>query len=115
MYAADNTTFPTTSFVCLGANYPNDQCWTGPNGTRTRNVSAVVDSQLQQYINPKPTLTTNVLQVTTSPDYRLGAEYVYTSPTAAQIIYYLEGASQACLDGAPGSTMMQATQCVYNL
>lgn len=53
-----------------------------------------------------------MLQVTKSPDYRLGAEYVFVCANSAQIIYYLEGAGQTCLDSAIGTTMLQATERV---
>lgn len=112
-YAVDNQTYPIApgASVCLGAGYASGQCWNGINGNRF--VDATFDAALAKYFgSSKPTLSTNILQITNSPDYRLGA-IIVTTPY--RIIYYLEGASQACLGGSVGVTEMQGTQCVMTL
>ncbi len=106
-YATDNGFYPNVgSGVCLGANYVGNQCWNGVAGNRY--VSAAIDANLAKYLPTKPTVSTNILQITTNPDYRLGATLV-NSPD--RIIYYLEGAGQTCLEGFSGMTEMQGTQC----
>lgn len=108
MYQIDQGAFPSAS-GCVGANYPSNQCWNGTNGSYW--VVGGLDTMLAPYILQKPTLTTNLLQITNAPDYRLGALYRYTSAADVRLIYYLEGASQTCLSGATGVTEMQGTQC----
>ena len=112
LYQAGTGTLPSVT-GCLGANYPSDQCWTGINGNRT--VNASLDTMLSAYISTKPTLSTRQLQITAAPDYRLGATYNYVSQADARIVYYLEGASQRCINGVVGTTEMQGTQCVIQL
>lgn len=111
-YAADHGgAWPTGGNVCLGDGYPSNQCWNGSNGNRY--VDATTDAALAPYLSgPKPVPSTRVLQITSAPDYRLGILFV-----AAQnkLIYYLEGAGQACLDNATGTTEMQGTQCAIIL
>jgi type II secretion system protein G len=112
-YSVDNQTYPVApgAWACLGAGYPSNQCWNGINGNRY--VDAGVDAALARYLNGnKPTVGTNMLQVTASPDYRAGALLI-TSPY--RIIYYLEGTGQTCMDGSIGVTEMQGTQCVLTL
>lgn len=109
LYVADKGAYPAVSRACLGANYPSNQCWTGPNGTYS--VSSTLDSALAPYVPQKPTVSTHVLQITSLPDMRLGAVYWYTSPTDVKIIYYLEGQAQKCLNGSGGATEMEGTQC----
>lgn len=111
-YAIDhNDTWPTGGDACLGNGYPNNQCWNGPNGTWS--VDATVDAALAPYINgEKPTPATHVLQITTAPDYRLGLLFISSQN---KLVYYLEGAGQTCLNGSPGTTEMQGTQCVIVL
>lgn len=111
LYVADNGSFPTVS-GCLGANYPSNACWTGPNGYYS--VNATLDAALQQYIVQKPTVATKQLTITSVNDVRLGALYRYFSQTDARIIYYLEGPGQACLNGG-GATEMEGTQCSLQL
>lgn len=108
-YVAVNGAYPAVSRGCLGANYPSDQCWVGPNGTFS--VSSTLDNALAPYIVQKPTVSTRVLQITSLPDMRLGAVYWYTSSTDVKIIYYLEGQAQKCLNGSIGGTEMEGTQC----
>lgn len=113
-YSVDNQAYPLAIGVsaCLGAGYAGNQCWSGINGNRY--VDAGVDAALAKYFNngTKPTVSTNMLQITTAPDYRAGALLV-TSPY--RIIYYLEGAGQTCMDGSSGTTEMQGTQCALTL
>lgn len=112
MYQIDQGALPNTS-GCLGANYPSNQCWNGTNGTFA--VNAGLDTLIAPYLPQKPTLTTRLLQITAAPDYRLGALYRYTNVNDVRIIYYLEGASQTCLNGSVGNTEMQGTQCYVQL
>lgn len=111
-YAIDNHSYPT-DYTCLGANYPNNQCFNGPNGNfYTR---ATVDAALAPYLNNgQVVVSTHPLQITTAPDYRMGALLRNSAPNF-YIAYYLEGAGQACLDGYAGVTEMQGTQCHLNL
>lgn len=111
MYATLNNSYPVTS-GCLGANYPSNNCWVGPSGNYS--VSAALDTNLSTVMASKPTLSTNVLQITAS-DQRLGALYRYTSAADIKIIYYLEGPGQTCINGSGGATEMQGTQCVVTL
>lgn len=111
LYQADNGSLPTDT-GCLGANYPSNKCWDGPNGTWS--VNSTLDSKLANYITTKPVVSTKSLQITGAPDYRFGALYV-TNNSTPRIIYYLEGAGQVCISGQTGSTEMQGTQCSYNL
>ena len=107
LYATLNNSYPSSS-GCLGANYPSNNCWVGPSGNYS--VNATLDTNLATVISTKPSLSTNVLQITAS-DQRLGALYRYTSAADIKIIYYLEGAGQTCLNGSVGATEMQGTQC----
>ncbi len=111
-YATDNGSYPSASGgrVCLGANYAGGQCWSGPNGNAY--TSPTVDAALAKYLPATPTVSTNILQITSLPDYRLGAILV-NSPD--RIVYYLEGAGQTCLEGFAGTTEMQGTQCTIIL
>ncbi len=110
-YALVSGAYPTVS-SCLGANYPSNQCWTGPNGNFT--VNSGFDTLVAPYIGTtKPTLSTKPLQVTVS-DQRLGALYRYTSISDIRIIYYLEGRDQQC-PGAVGMNEQQTTQCTLIL
>lgn len=111
LYYADNGAYPAVT-ACLGANYPSNQCWTGPNGTYQTNAS--LDNSLQQYMGQKPVVSTKTLRITNSPDFRLGALLYYLSPTDVRIIYYLEGANQACIGGG-GGTELEGTQCGLQL
>lgn len=109
-YATVNGSYPTQDRVCLGANYPSSSCWNGPHGTFYTNSG--MDSALAPFLaNNKPTLSTHILQITNTPDYRLGALYVHNSTSDIFIDYYLEGQSQRCLDGASGINEMEGTQC----
>lgn len=107
LYATLNNSYPNNS-GCLGANYPLNNCWVGPSGNYS--VNATLDTNLATVMSTKPSLSTNVLQITAS-DQRLGALYRYTSAADIKIIYYLEGAGQTCLNGNVGTTEMQGTQC----
>lgn len=111
-YAADHGgAWPTGGFACLGGGYPSNQCWNGPNGTFS--VDATTDANLAPYMGgQKPTPATKVLQITSSPDYRLG---LLLNAGQNKLIYYLEGGGQTCLDGWSGATEMQGTQCAIIL
>lgn len=111
LYYADNGSYPAVT-ACLGANYPSNQCWAGPNGTYQ--VNASLDNSLQQYIGQKPVVSTKTLRITNSPDFRLGALLYYISPTDVRIIYYLEGPGQQCIGNA-GGTELEGTQCAVYL
>lgn len=108
-YVAVNGSYPAISRACLGANYPSNQCWSGPNGNFYTNTT--FDTALAPFIGQKPTVSTHVLQITSVPDMRLGAVYAYTSQSDVRIIYYLEGQAQRCLNGNVGGTEMEGTQC----
>lgn len=111
MYVVDKGQLPITSGSgCLGAGYPSDQCWTGPNGTRT--VNTTLDTNLSIFLPNKPTLATRAMQVTnaTPPDMRLGA--TLSNAATGQIVFYLEGADQNCtIAGATAVTELNTTQC----
>lgn len=111
-YAADHGgAWPTGGTVCLGAGYPSNQCWSGPNGTYS--VDVTTDANLVPYIGSgKPTPATKVLQITGSPDYRLG---ILFNSSQNVLVYYLEGGGQTCLDNYSGATEMQGTQCHITL
>lgn len=110
-YATDHQSWPTGGFVCLGSGYPANKCWNGPNGTFF--VDGATDANLAPYVGgSKPTLSTNVLQITTAPDYRLGLLF---NASQSRLIYYLEGGGQTCLGGSVGGTEMQGTQCSIDL
>jgi len=111
-YAVDNQTYPIApgTSACLGAGYVGGQCWNGVNGNRF--VDATLDAALAKYLPSKPTVSTNILQITNSPDYRVGA---LLTTTPHRIIYYLEGAGQTCLNAGVGTTEIQGTQCALTL
>lgn len=110
-YATDHQSWPTGGTVCLGDGYPANKCWNGPNGTIF--VDGPTDVNLAPYVGgAKPIISTKVLQITSSPDYRLGALF---NASQNKLIYYLEGAGQTCLDGWAGATEMQGTQCAIVL
>jgi prepilin-type N-terminal cleavage/methylation domain-containing protein len=111
MYSTLNGSYPNNT-GCLGAGYPSNNCWVGPNGNYS--VNATLDTNLATVMSTKPSLTTNVLQITAT-DQRLGALYRYASATDIKIIYYLEGAGQTCMSGTVGTTEMQGTQCAIIL
>jgi prepilin-type N-terminal cleavage/methylation domain-containing protein len=108
-YVAVNGSYPAISRACLGANYPSNQCWNGPNGNFY--TSSTLDNDLAPFIGQKPTVSTKMLQVTSAPDMRAGAVYMYNSQTDVKIMYYLEGQAQKCLNGNTGATEMEGTQC----
>lgn len=111
-YAAVNGSFPALN-GCLGANYPSDQCWVGPNGNFS--VNNTLDTALASFVSVKPVVSTKVLTITGVGDFRLGALYRYVSSTDVRIIYYLEGQAQKCLDGTTGATWTESTQCTITL
>lgn len=111
-YAVDNGAYPTQGNVCLGAGYPSDQCWAGPQGDRT--VSMSLDTALNQYLRTKPVLATQLFSIGISTNNRAGAVYV-AGP--ARIVYYLQGAGQDCgISRASGVTEGGVvTQCAVSL
>ncbi len=111
-YAARTGAYPSINGVCLGANYPSNQCWFG---TGTYSVNTTFDTMLAPYIGgTKPVLSTKLLRITAN-DQRLGAIYLYGSATNVQILYYLEGLNQKCVDGDTATNMVEATQCRLRL
>lgn len=105
------STTPISGRYCLGANYPSEYCWTGDSGMIT--TSSQLDSRLSEFISTKPVLATKLFSIGLGNNMRAGAIYEYSSGT--RIVYYLEGAGQACgIAGATGITEGGVvTQCQY--
>jgi len=110
-YAAVNSAYPAAA-GCLGANYQTNQCWLGDQGTQA--VNATLDSSLAEFIGSKPTIATDRFSIGIGNNMRAGALY---RPSPVTIIYYLQGAGQACgLSGASGGTEGGVvTQCLLTL
>jgi prepilin-type N-terminal cleavage/methylation domain-containing protein len=109
-YKTINSVYPSVT-GCLGANYPGDQCWIGPNGTRV--VSGSLDSALSEFIPTKPTLATSLIPIYTGTDSRAGAVY---DSSVYRIVYYLQGAGQDCsVSGAVATTQGSQTVCIITL
>jgi len=110
-YAAVNSAYPAAT-GCLGANYQTNQCWLGDQGTQV--VNATLDSSLAEFIGSKPTIATDRFSIGIGNNMRAGALY---RPSPVTIIYYLQGAGQACgLSGASGGTEGGVvTQCILTL
>ena len=99
-YYIEQGSYPTQNGACLGANYPDDQCWAGQSGNRY--VSAAFDAALAPYVAAKPTLASERFSIGIGDNTRAGAVYV-TSP--ARIIYYPQGPTGGCvISGASGGT-----------
>lgn len=115
-YATNNGAYPDYSGagVCLGSGYPNNQCWSGSGGNILGQTS--VDNVLAPYIGAtKPTLSTKILKTTNAPDHKLGAIFVVYRGPIYQLVYYMEGSGQQCLDSNIGESEIEATQCRITL
>jgi prepilin-type N-terminal cleavage/methylation domain-containing protein len=110
-YRAVYQTYPSAT-GCLGANYPDNQCWLGTNGNYS--VSTVLDTELREFISTKPTLATSRLTIWTGVDTRAGAVYIYNGG-APYIVYYLDGANQSCSLGGTATSQSNQTYCSLNI
>lgn len=117
-YKSLNGQYPsaTANGYCLGAGYPADRCWDGPNGVRI--VNATLDSELATVMSTKPVLATARLPIGNGTDDRAGLIYVPANGSdAAYFRWYLAGTSAECgLAGAQRSTPFNTlTNCVLDL
>lgn len=117
-YKSLNGQYPSaaTNGHCLGAGYPGDRCWDGPNGVRI--VNATLDNELATVMNAKPVLATARLPIGNGTDDRAGLIYVPASGTdAAYFRWYLAGTTAECgLAGAQRTTPFSTlTNCVLDL
>lgn len=110
-YATVHGAYPTES-GCLGANYPDNQCWIGDSGTHSTN--AALDAKLSEFLDHKPTLATERLSISIGNNMRAGARY-YTSTSPPRITYYLQGADTKCIDGKNGGAEGNMKQCTLIL
>lgn len=100
--------------VCLGATYPSNHCWIGPNGDYYTNP--VFDTLLTGYApSSKPTVSAKYYDITAT-DQRAGIVYLRAG---GFINYFLEGNNQNCqLAGAVASnrgTASRTTVCEVTL
>lgn len=110
-YHALNGAYPASD-SCLGANYPENQCWKGDSGNLF--VSATFDNDMNQIIKNKPTLATERFSIGITDNMRAGAVY-RTLSGKKQITYYLQGIGQKCTYGSGGNEGGVVTQCNYVL
>lgn len=107
VYAEDGA-YPSGSYwaACLGSGYPEDRCWTGPDGTY--NVSSSLDAILQDkgMLGGKPSVPTKTYRVTSgggvNVNHRSGILYYDNEPSGRHSIEYaLDGINQDCsMEGA---------------
>lgn len=112
LYKVDNGSYPSINNPCLGAGYPEDQCWQGDSGVRS--VNSTFDTVLGDYMKTKPTLATTRFSIGIGNNMRAGAVY---STGPSRIVYYLQGAGQNCgIGGSSGVTEGNiVTQCAIIL
>ena len=110
-YAASYGAYPGES-GCLGADYPEDQCWKGISGNFT--TTATLDTKLSEFIGTKPRLATQRMSISIGDNMRAGALY---RPQSGEyrIIYYLQGATTKCIDGTNGGVEGSMKQCTLTL
>ena len=110
-YATVNGAYPLNG-GCLGANYPENQCWKGLQGNHF--INATLDSNLNEFIGNKPVLATERFSIGIGDNMRAGALYSLSS-SPPRIVYYLQGLSTKCIDGSNGYAEGNTKQCSITL